>query len=161
MDSQSTIVTLLLRAEQFEQNGTAFYNLASQYTTDPMVCNKLKKLADMETDHEQFFTDIKSKYSAGSGSSMLPDKGDDIVAYIEAIQANKIFNFDLNVKKLFSDDATLEDIMGVAIALEKDSIVFYTGLLNIIPDKTIQEVLNRIIREEISHLAIVSNLPIY
>ena len=160
MDSQVTIESLLSMAEQIEHYGAEFYREAAGRAGSPETRNELQKLAEMEMEHEQFFSNMKSKYAKYKIDSVVQDSDNKIGLYIKAISDGKIFNFSTALKQHITGNETLKDILNIAIELEKDSIVFFTGLASLISEKSFNEVLNQIIREEISHLAILANIPI-
>jgi len=49
-----------------------------------------------------------------------------------------------------------EDIFRMAIGLEKDSIVFYLGMKDAVPERLGRSKIDRIIKEEMVHIAILS-----
>jgi rubrerythrin len=51
----------------------------------------------------------------------------------------------------------LEEILTTAIGLEKDSILFYVGLKDLVPPKYGQEKIDDIIRQERKHVAQLTN----
>ena len=161
MDSQSTIKELLSKAEQIERSGAEFYREAADRAGSSETRNEFQKLAEMEMEHEQLFCDIKSKYSKDKTDSAVQNSDNETGLYIKTISDDRIFNFSTTLKKHLTGSETLKDILNIAIALEKDSIVFYTGLASLISEKSFNEVLNKIIREEISHLAILANIPVF
>ena len=53
---------------------------------------------------------------------------------------------------------TLEDILRTALGLEKDSILFYLGVKDMVPPNYGQEKIDEIIREEKRHVAQLAGL---
>jgi rubrerythrin len=51
---------------------------------------------------------------------------------------------------------TMEDILNTAIGLEKDSIVFYLGIKEIVPKRLSRQRIDDIIKEEMGHIAVLS-----
>ena len=51
----------------------------------------------------------------------------------------------------------MEEILKTAIGLEKDSIVFYTGIREMVSEKMGKNKVNDIINEEIGHIVDLSN----
>ena len=49
-------------------------------------------------------------------------------------------------------DESIEEIIDIAIGLEKESILFYLGLRDFVPPEYGQDELDRIIREEQRHI---------
>jgi rubrerythrin len=51
----------------------------------------------------------------------------------------------------------MEEILKAAIVAEKDSIIFYLGLKNAVPERLGGEKIDIIIEEEMSHITLLSN----
>jgi len=51
---------------------------------------------------------------------------------------------------------TMEDILKTAIGLEKDSVVFYLGVKEIVPERLSKQRIDDIIKEEMGHIAALS-----
>ena len=58
-----------------------------------------------------------------------------------------------NPTKLFTGKETMEDILQKAMGLEKDSIVFYLGMKELVPERLGKGKVDAIIKEEMNHLA--------
>ena len=55
------------------------------------------------------------------------------------------------------DTGSLEAILKAAILAEKDSIVFYLGMKDLVPENLGQSHLDNIIKEEMSHIKLLSH----
>jgi len=161
MDSKIAVENLLGMAVKIESDGAEFYLKASKRVNNPEACRELKKLEEMEIEHKKIFSEMKSQYSKSNIDAITQDKDPKIENDLNIFQDNRIFNFNTGIYKTITDDRALLDIINMAITLEKDTIVFYSGLVNLITAESFNNVLNKVIREEISHLAILANLPIF
>jgi rubrerythrin len=54
------------------------------------------------------------------------------------------------------DPTTMKDILKAAIGAEKDSIVFYLGMKELVPAKLGKDKIDDIIKEEMSHIRLLS-----
>jgi rubrerythrin len=88
------------------------------------------------------------------------DQENDTATYLKAFAEGKVFDLDTEPDKQVTGNESPHDICMMAIALEKDSIIFYMGLADLVSGELDREILDRIIREEMSHIAILSNIPI-
>ncbi len=52
---------------------------------------------------------------------------------------------------------TIEEILRIAIELEKDSIVFYRGLREMVPENLGREKVERILKEEMGHVTLLAD----
>jgi len=161
MNSEINAEILLTMAEKIENNGARFYQHALNVIKNQEVYREIEKLAEMEIEHGKIFSEKKCQSLACNTDSILQVQNYTIENFFKTIQDKRIFDLDALFSRIMSGDETIEDTISIAITLEKDSIVFYSGLVNFLADKSIQDTLNQIIREEISHLSVLTNLPIY
>ena len=161
MNSEINAEILTIMAEKIEDYGAKFYQQASSVVKKPEVSLEIEKLSEMEIEHGKIFSEIKSQYLKFNKGSILQGQDYTIEKYLKTIQDNRIFDLDSGIRRTISGDETIEDIVNIAISLEKDSIVFYSGFANFISDRSFHDMLNQVIREEISHLSVLTNLPIY
>ena len=138
-------------AEQIEKNGAAFYRKAAADTADPDAKNFLSDLAAMEDDHEKTFSAMRKKLTEAEKASTVFDPENEAAAYLKALADTRIF-FEKDI-----DTSSLDAILKAAILAEKDSIVFYLGMKEMVPDKLGQDHLDHIIKEEMSHIKLLSH----
>ena len=161
MELKTAIENLFGTAVKIESDGAEFYRKVLKQANNPEACRELEKLAEMEIEHKQVFSDLRSQYSKSNIESITQDNDHEIGKDLKTFQDNRIFNFSARFSKTITGNEALVDIINIAITIEKDSIVFYSGLKNLIKNKSFNKVLNKVIREEISHLSILANLPIF
>lgn len=109
-------------AEQIERSGARFYRQAAEVAENNSKA-LLLKLADMEEIHERVFSELRNELSDEEKESISSTPNDQGVLYLRAMVEGRIFQEDLSRETLAS--MTIEDILKLAINLEKDSIVFY------------------------------------
>ncbi len=137
-------------AEQIERNGAKFYRNAAENITDKKTRELLIGLAQMEDEHEKTFAVLKSNLSADEKKSTVFDPEGESMMYLRALADTKVFfEKEINV-------SSMEEILKAAILAEKDSIVFYLGMKDLVPDKLGKEKMEGIIKEEMGHIRILS-----
>ncbi len=136
-------------AEQLERNGATFYRKAAADVPGDEAKALLKELAAMEDDHEKTFAAMRAELAAGEKAETVFDPENEASAYLRALADTKVF-FD---KKI--DTSSLREILKEAIAAEKDSIVFYLGMREMVPQKLGKDRLDAIIREEMGHIRLL------
>ena len=141
---------ILKMAEQIERNGYKFYTTAAENVTDSGSKEFLLKLADMESQHEAYFTSIRSELSDQEKETTVFDPDGEVDLYLRALADTRIF-FE---KKI--DVSSMEEILKAAITAEKDSIVFYLGMKSTIPKRLGREKVDEIIEEEMRHITLLS-----
>ena len=139
-------------AEQIERNGAMFYRGAAERFSEPPSRNKILDLAAMEERHEKIFSSMREELSAGERMKMTFDPENQAALYLQAMADTKIFTVKDDPLAALSEGNTIADILQTAIGLEKDSVVFYTGIREMVPDKLGKEKINDIIKEEMGHI---------
>lgn len=138
-------------AEQIEKNGYKFYRFAAENVTDEEAKNLLLKFADMEKEHEKIFSEMRQSLFSEEKQQTVFDPQSEATLYLKALADTRVF-FD---KKI--DLSSLKNILKDAIQAEKDSIVFYLGIKEAVPKNLGQKRLDKIIKEEMSHIRLLSN----
>ena len=142
---------ILQIAEQIERNGAAFYRECAGNVADPSAVELLEMLAAMEDDHEKTFINIRSQLSAGEKEATTFDPDGEAVLYLKALADTRVF-FEKTI-----DTSNMEDILKSAITAEKDSIVFYLGMKDLVPADLGEARVDAIIKEEMAHIKLLSN----
>lgn len=142
---------ILQMAEQIERNGAAFYRECAGNVADPAAVRLLEKLAAMEDEHEKTFAGIRSHLSAGEQERTTFDPDGESVLYLKALSDTRVF-FEKSI-----DTSNMTDILKSAITAEKDSIVFYLGMKDLVPEALGASKVDAIIKEEMSHIKLLGN----
>ena len=137
-------------AEQIERNGAIFYRQAADDVSDPDAKNFLSDLAVMEDNHEQTFSGMRKQLTETETAQTVFDPGNEAASYLKALADTRIF-FKKDI-----DTSSMEAILKAAILAEKDSIVFYLGMKDLVPEGLGQSRLDDIIKEEMSHIKLLS-----
>jgi rubrerythrin len=151
MNYDFTADEILQMAEQIEKNGAAFYRECAGNVADPAAVKILNDLAAMEDEHEKTFAGIRAQLSAKEKESTTFDPNGEAVLYLKALADTKIF-FEKRI-----DTSNMEDILKAAITAEKDSIVFYLGMKDLVPEDLGTLRVDAIIKEEMAHIKLLSN----
>ena len=138
-------------AEQIERNGAKFYRTASENVNEPDQKKFLIRLAEMEDEHERTFKKLRSELTSDDKVVATFDPEGDAEHYLRSLADTRVF-YEKDV-----DTSSLKEIFKSAIAAEKDSIVFYLGMKEVVPTHLGKEKLDGIIKEEMSHISLISN----
>jgi len=133
-------------AEQMERNGAAFYRQAAGRVQDKGYKALLAGLSDMEQEHEKTFASMREALKGKEREPTVFDPEGESERYLRALADTRVF-FDKPM-----DVSTLEGILLAAIQAEKDSIVFYLGMKDLVPKDLGAGRMDRIVREEMDHL---------
>jgi rubrerythrin len=136
-------------AIQIEKNGAAFYRHAAGKVENKAHKDFLLELAAVEDEHERRFSEMQKTLDQRETFSTVFDPNDENVLYLKALADMRVF-FE---KETPGDD--FKQIIGSAIQAEKDSIVFYLGMKDFVPENLGKARLDDIIREEMEHIRIL------
>jgi rubrerythrin len=142
-------------AEGIEINGAAFYRKAAEMFDDPRK-NLLLTLASMEDKHLDTFRQLRGELDEEAAKSTVSDPEGQAAAYLAAFADGHIFDTKVKPADKLTGGETLVDILRMAIGIEKDSVVFYTGMRHLVPARLGREKVEEIIREEMKHLTILN-----
>jgi rubrerythrin len=138
-------------AIKIEQNGAIFYRNAAEQVGTEKHKRFLLDLARMEDDHEKTFTDMQKTLKDEETFSATFDPDDENALYLKALADTRVF-FEKE-----QPDSSFKSILGAAIQTEKDSIVFYLGMKELVPPELGQSKIDDIIKEEMGHIRLLAS----
>lgn len=137
-------------AEQIERNGVAFYKTASENVADPQSRKLLTDLSQMEEQHVKFYASMRATLSEKEKTVTVFDPENEGIQYLRALADTRVFfEKTINMK-------SMKDILKAAIEAEKDSIVFYLGMKDVVPEGMGKSRIDAIIKEEMGHIRLLS-----
>lgn len=143
-------------AEQIEVNGGRFYRQAAEAVEDPSARKTLHDLAAMEDDHRKFFAELRATFRREGTKLATHDPDGDALSYLQAFADGQVFEADKDAAWKFTGDETPEDILRAAIGFEKDAIIFFVGIKDIVPDLLGKDEIDALIKEEQGHIVVLT-----
>jgi rubrerythrin len=137
-----------------EQRGSIFYDIMAKSTENAIARDVFHYLADMERRHIQVFQGMLAEADKYQFSET---KAGEYTIYLQALVDSAVFPDDLVASEKATQAGSDIAAMELAIEAEKDSILFYYEMREIMP-KRAQPTVNKIIAEEKSHLRQLSEL---
>ena len=137
-------------AEEIEQIGAIFYRNAAEKIDDARKKNLLLHLAEMEDDHRIIFKTMRKNLSEDEKVKTNFDPEDEVRNYLRALADTRVF-YEKNI-----DITSFKEILKSAITTEKDSIVFYLGIKDFVPESLGKNKIDKIIKEEMGHINLLS-----
>ena len=133
---------------QIEKNGKDFYTTISNFSQRNKVKEVFQFLAAEEEKHIKTFSDILSGFEEYEPSEAYPDE---YFAYLKALSDTYIFTKENKGKEIAQK--IRDDLQGIdlGIGFEKESILLYLELKNLIWEEG-QVIIDRLIEEERGHL---------
>ena len=142
-------------AEQIERNGYAFYIRAAEIMTDAASEKFLLDLAEMENEHESLFGSLKRTF-AGEGVESPFDADGLALSYLRSMVDGEVFSNLRPTAEYLTGTETADEIRKLAIEFEKNTVVYFASLANAMSSEKDKEVIQRLVGEEIQHIAILT-----
>lgn len=135
-----------------ERNGIAFYDIMAISTENAETSDIFRHLAQMERQHIRVFQNMLAESDTYPGAET-----EEHISYIRALAANAVFTDELVTSEMATQADSDIKALELAIAAEKDSLLFYYQMRDMIPRQA-NSMVNKIITEEKSHLRQLSAL---
>ena len=138
-------------AEQLERNGAQFYRESAKAVEDSDSRRFLNDLAEMEVEHEKTFKSLRAEITEKEKESTVFDPEGEAALYLRSLADSRVF-FEKEM-----DLTSFRGILKAAITAEKDSIVFYLGMKEAVPESLGKGRIEKIIKEEMGHIKFLSS----
>ena len=137
-----------------ERRGIAFYDIMTRSTNNAEARDAFQHLADMERDHIQLFQGMLGEADKSQPSETYAGE---YAAYLQALVDSAVFNDDMATSEMATKANSDIEAIELGISAEKDSILFYYEMKDLMPQRS-QPAVTKIIAEEKSHLRQLSGL---
>ena len=145
-------------AIRMEDNAADFYRKAASLQSDTENQKFLEGLANMEKQHQKIFAEMRTTLTEKEKDPKVFDPYDEVSQYLAAMVDTMGGEGSPSVADSLTGNETLDEILRTAVGLEKDTILFYLGIKDLIPLQSGQNRIDEIIREERRHVIQLSNL---
>jgi rubrerythrin len=149
---------VLEMAIRIEENGAAFYRKAAGIQSDPENRGFLEKLAEMEEGHKKTFAEMRKTIPEREKGGKVFDPYDELSLYLSAMADTHGGEGSPSAADALTGDETMEQILDIALNLEKESILFYLGLKDMVPPQYGKDIIDKVISEERTHVAQLTSL---
>jgi rubrerythrin len=139
-------------AIKIEENGAEFYRQAAGLQEEAENVMFLEKLANMEDNHKATFEKMRKELTEAQKEKTVFDPDDELTDYLMSMAEYHGGEGSPDAVKALTGNETIEEIINIAIGLKKESILFYVGILYLVPEKMGQDQINEIIKEEQRHV---------
>lgn len=140
---------ILEMALRIEENGLRYYTDAGRAAKTRKLKDLFTKLAEEEGAHIKIFTGLKKLAPDDAGEELDPYSSE-APLYLRALADTEVFTKPEEGKKLAARARDEKDALTFAIEREKDSILFYYELKNMIREKD-RSVIDNLIEQEKGH----------
>ena len=147
-----SIAEIIEIAVQIEKNGERVYREAIGLSKNPELDNLLLRIAEEELEHTDWFLALKDEIGKSQDRPQVEEMD---AALIEDLIGKQAFSLaDVN----FSRVKNSNELIDIFIEFENDTILFYEMLKTFLVDEKTIEQLEKIIREEASHIEKLEDL---
>ncbi|MGC8908055.1 MAG: ferritin family protein [Desulfomonilaceae bacterium] len=149
--SAEDVFTMAIR---IEENGSAFYSMAASRAANPTARDLFRDLAAMEEGHVRAFKTLRSELS-NSTSPLVWDPEGLAESYLQATADTHIFTVEAANERL-EKDMSAQQVLETAMQFEKDSVAFFVGMKEILPDPNGKAEIDKLIKAEMDHIRMLS-----
>ncbi len=142
-------------AEQIERNAAGFYREAAKRAGDKVAQTLFVNLAEMEDNHCQIFQEMRSQLSPDEKKQETFDPENQAILYLQAMADGHGTEGKKSRTEKLTGSESMREILQIAINAEKDSVVFYTALKELVAPGVSRDKVETIIEEELGHLALL------
>lgn len=146
---------ILEMAVILEERGFEFYTTYKENAKDDKIKELFQYLADEEANHKKTFQEFLDNLSKKEFTLTYSDE--EVLQYFSAIVDARVFDNPDFAIQLAKDTKDELEAVNLAIGFEKDSIVFYEGLMGLVNEKS-KNTVTKIIEEEKKHIQNLSKI---
>jgi len=139
-------------AEQIENNASEFYREAAERCPNEDIRAFLLDLSEQENKHFKTFQNMREKLAEEEGLSIFNPLGRS-AAYLQAMADARSWEGRKNPLEVLTGKETTKEIIEIAIESEKEMVVFYVGLKDMVYFQAGKKKVEEIIIEELNHIS--------
>lgn len=141
-----TAEEILDMAIRLEQNGEAVYRRAMEKVSDPEFLEMLEWISREEMKHAEWFEELKGRLAERPENPISEEMHKEMFEEMIGSQSFSLREVD------FEEITSLDELIGVFIEFEKDTVLFYEMLQPFIQEEAPLNQLKKIISEENRHI---------
>jgi rubrerythrin len=142
-------------AEQIERNAAEFYREAAKKSPDRTTAKTFLDLSLMEEGHLKIFQEMRKQLGPEEKEPTTFDPENQAILYLQAMADARGTEGKKGRRDSLTGQESLREIYEIAVAAEKDSVVFYTAIKELVAPNAGRDKVDTIINEEMGHLAIL------
>lgn len=140
-------------AEEIEQNGAKFYREAASNAANREIREMFLNMAAMEDGHLRTFKEMRKSLSEQEKAETVYDPYGEASLYLQALADSKGFEGMKSPTQKLTGKESVQEVLEIAIGAEKNSVLYYVGLKDLVPAGMGRDKVEAVIREEVRHIA--------
>ena len=149
MHNAYSVSEIVEMAVETEEGGKVFYETVAAQLKSQSLKTLFRYLAGEENRHIGVFRDIAKTIKIPAVE--MPDHSEEVSLYLKAVADSRYFLGKDKALSLAKDARTIEEAIGLALAFEKETLVFYLEAADTVP-ATSRPAVEALIREERAHI---------
>ncbi len=139
-------------AEEIERNAAKFYRKAAEITSGKDTKDFLFGMAAMEEIHLVIFQEMREELAGLKMASDIFDPDNEAALYLQTMADSHGSEGKKNLREELTGEESMREILEAAVRGEKNSVVFYSGLKELVLAQAGKEKVETIIKEELGHI---------
>jgi rubrerythrin len=115
----------------------------------------LLELAAMEDGHQKTFAQMRRKLSAHEKEQTTFDPDNEVAQYLQTLADFHGIEGKISPTEKLTGGESMSEILKIALQAEKNSIAFYVGIKDLVPNKAGKDKIQAIIIEEMAHVSTI------
>ncbi|HID89688.1 MAG TPA: DUF2383 domain-containing protein [Anaerolineae bacterium] len=150
-----TAAEALNMALQIEKSGEAFYTAAARRVPEGEIRAVLEDMAVQERRHYKAFQKLADR--VGPAPTLSGPEWEEYEEYVQTALENALFAGPDKALAAAEQVQTADEALRMALGFEKDTLIFFYDLREMMPEKD-QNIVTEIIREEKAHVRRLARL---
>jgi rubrerythrin len=142
-------------AEQIERNAAKFYQDAAQMASNEATKKTFRDLSTMEDGHLKIFQEMRKHLGPEEKEQTTFDPDNEAVAFLQAMAGSHGSEGKKGRTEKLTGKESIREIFEIAVNAEKDSVVFYTAIKEMVAPGSGKDRVETIINEELGHLTVL------
>jgi rubrerythrin len=155
METKFNVFEVLQIAEKIEHNGARFYLETAEQLDDAELRDTCYKLATWKARHEKILAQRRKRFSEKTGEFGTYDPNNYVLSNPHVMAGLAVFATKKSSLKGPPGRENRQEIFKDAIRRSKEAIVFYRGLKDFTRDPSSEDVIEKIIKEELRHIRLL------
>lgn len=141
-------------ATTVETKGEEFYRRLAAMSEDLKASELFHQLAQEEKAHKSLFAQLGETLAGENFPESYPGEYND---YLSSLVENHLVFKPANVEQLLSEEFNYRSALDIALAFEKDSLLLFTELAELVGERD-KAIIVEIIKTEKQHIAKIRNI---
>ena len=154
MSDTFSVCEIVELAIQIEENGRDFYLSLTKLSDKPEAIKVFEYLANAEEKHIAAFRTIFNFTCNYEPEGVYPDE---YFSYMNSLASQHVFTKAGKGLEVAKEVKSYEEGIDLGIKFEEESIAFYQGMKDILPESS-KEIVDKLITEEQEHLKVLIGL---